>query len=134
MMEMLANASAGVMLTNARSRGVIARDVELALTRAARRQGLLSRASLPEDAALILAPCFMVHTAFMRFAIDIAFVDRRGYVRHLAHDVPPWRIAASPRSYAVIELAAGTLARHEVVVGDRLLLGASMSITLSSEN
>lgn len=134
MTNILSNATAGVMLTHARSRGVIARDVELALTRAARRQGLLSRLSLPEHAALILAPCFMVHTAFMRFSIDIAFVDRRGYVRHLAHDVAPWRMAASFSAYAVIELPAGTLARHGVVVGDRLCLGASMSLKLALQH
>ncbi len=38
MIDGLSTASAGVTLTNARSRQVIARDVELALTRAARRQ------------------------------------------------------------------------------------------------
>ena len=132
MIEHLTQASAGVTLTNARSRQVIARDVELALTRSARRQGLLERSALPLDTALLLAPCFMVHTAFMRFPIDIVFVDRRGYVRHLRHHVGPWRMAASARAYATIELPAGTLEKHDILIGDQLCLGVAMSMKLSA--
>jgi len=132
MIDGLSSTSAGVTLTNARSRQVIARDVELALTRSARRQGLLNRPSLPLETAILLAPCFMVHTAFMQFPIDIVFVDRRGYVRHMLRDVGPWRLAASPRAYATIELPAGTLEKHDVVVGDRLCLGVAMSMKLSA--
>jgi uncharacterized membrane protein (UPF0127 family) len=124
--------AAGVTLTNARSRQLIARDVELALTRAARRQGLLKRTSLPPDTALMLAPCFMVHTAFMQFAIDVIFVDRPGLVKHTVKSLVPWRMAACPRAYATIELAAGTLDRCDVQVGDRLCLGAMVSMKLSA--
>lgn len=132
MIEHLSPTSAGVTLTNARSRQVIARDVELALSRAARRQGLLKRSSMPLDTAILLAPCFMVHTAFMQFPIDIVFVDRRGYVRHMRREVAPWRMAASPGAYATIELPGGTLAKHDIVVGDRLCLGVAMSMKLSA--
>ena len=124
--------AAGVTLTNARSRQVIARDVELALTRRARRQGLLKRSSLDAQAALLLAPCFMVHTAFMQFAIDVIFVDRKGYVKQLVRNLPPWRMAACPRAYGTIELAAGTLDKHDVAVGDRLCLGVAVSMKMSA--
>lgn len=124
--------AAGVTLTNGRSRKVIARDVELALTRHARRQGLLKRTSLSPHAALMLAPCFMVHTAFMQFAIDVIFVDRTGTVKHIVRGLAPWRMAACFGAYATIELAAGTLNRHDVVVGDRLCLGASVSLQMSA--
>jgi uncharacterized protein len=124
--------AAGVTLTNARSRRLIARDVELALTRRARRQGLLKRPALSPHAALVLAPCFMVHTAFMQFAIDVIFVDRKGHVKHVVHNLAPWRIAACPRAYATIELAAGTLQHHDVAVGDRLCLGATVSMKMSA--
>lgn len=124
--------AAGVMLTNARSRQLIARDVELALTRQARRQGLLKRSGLSPHAALVLAPCFMVHTAFMQFPIDVIFVDRKGRVKHIVRDLQPWRMAACAGAYATIELAAGTLAHRDVAVGDQLRLGASVSMKLSA--
>jgi uncharacterized membrane protein (UPF0127 family) len=121
-----------VMLTVERTRAVLAREVELALTRAARRRGLLHRASLDPASALVLAPCRAIHTAFMRFPIDVVFVDRAGIVRHICRRVPPWRIAAAPRAYAAIELAAGTLDAHDLARGDRLCFGAAISLDLSA--
>lgn len=120
---------AAVMLTHAPSRTVIARDVELALTRSARRRGLLHRDSLSANTALILAPCFAIHTAFMRFAIDVVFVDRGGVIRRIVRRLPPWRMAASPGAYATVEFAAGALDGVDVAVGDRLCLGLSASFT-----
>lgn len=109
-------------LVNARSKRTIATHVELALTRRARRTGLLKREGLAASQALILAPCLAVHTVAMKFAIDVIFVDRKGHVRRLVRRLRPWRLAAEPRAYATIELAAGTLDAHDIAVGDRLYL------------
>jgi uncharacterized membrane protein (UPF0127 family) len=111
-----------MMLVDERTHEVVATSVELATTRRARRIGLLGRDHLDIDTAMVLAPCLAVHTAFMRFAIDIAFVDRRGRAVRLVRDLAPWRMAIAPRAYAAIELTAGALARHEVDVGDQLEL------------
>ena len=69
---------------------------------------------------MVIAPTNAVHTWFMRFPIDIAFVNKEGRVVKVCHAVKPWRIAASFRGYAVIELAAGSLTRGDTVVGDTL--------------
>jgi uncharacterized membrane protein (UPF0127 family) len=61
----------------------------------------------------------------MRFPIDVMFVDRDGVVRKIVRHMKPWRIAASPRAYAVIELAAGV--ERDVVLGDRLYLGGAVA-------
>jgi uncharacterized membrane protein (UPF0127 family) len=111
-------------LINARSGKAIATEIELALTRAARRRGLLHRDGLSTTAALVLSPCLAVHTAFMRFAIDVVFVDRAGRVTRIVRRLQPWRLTASFRAYATIELAAGALDRHEIAVGDRLYLSS----------
>lgn len=109
-------------LMNARSGQVLATAIELALTRATRREGLLHRTGLDPSAALVLAPCLAVHTAFMQFAIDVIFVDRAGRVRRIVRRLQPWRMAASLRAYATIEMAAGALDSRDVAVGDRLYL------------
>jgi uncharacterized protein len=108
------------VLVNARTSGVIADSVEIADTRAARRRGLLGRDSLDPSAALVLSPCFSIHTAFMRFPIDALFIDRRGIVVRIVRNLPPWRIATAWRAHAVIELAAGALERSDVEVGDQV--------------
>jgi uncharacterized membrane protein (UPF0127 family) len=68
-----------------------------------------------------------VHTAFMRFAIDIVFVDRQGYAIKIVRNLGPWRIAVAPRAHAVVELAAGSLAQVDVAIGDRLFLSTDPS-------
>jgi uncharacterized protein len=98
----------------------LATAVELAVTRKARNRGLLGRDGLDPSAAIILAPCTAVHTAFMRFAIDVLFLDRDGCAVKIVSDVAPWRIALAARAYAVVEMAAGSARKHGVQVGDRL--------------
>ena len=100
----------------------IATAVEKAVTRASRRRGLLGRSGLDPAAALILEPCAAVHTAFMRFAIDVVFLDRDGHALKIVREVQPWRIALAGRAHAVVEMAGGSLARHDLAIGDRLCL------------
>lgn len=113
------------MLVNARTGETIASAVEVAATRAERRRGLLGRDAIGVGAALMIAPCRAIHTAHMRFAIDAIFVNRDGRVLKIAADIVPWRIAIAPRAHAVIEMAAGSVASHDVRVGDEILAGVA---------
>jgi len=114
-------------LMNRRSGETVASTIELAMTRSARRRGLLHRSGLDADRALVLAPCLAVHTAFMQFAIDVMFVDRAGAITRIVRHLAPWRVAASRHAYATIELPAGALDDRDVVVGDRLYLGTDIT-------
>jgi uncharacterized protein len=69
--------------------------------------GLLMLPRLREGQVLVLAPCNSVHTLFMRYAIDVAFVDKQGRVLKLVEQLRPWRAAICWRGYAALELAAG---------------------------
>ena len=109
------------MLENVSTQRVIAEQLLTAFDSASRRQGLLGRDSLPGGSALIIAPSNAVHTFFMRFPIDILFVRRDGHVIKVRSAVRPWRIAASLRAFAVIELPAGSLAQSKTTRGDRLI-------------
>jgi len=115
----------GLRIVNMRSGETVADTVEVADTRATRKRGLLGRDGLDAGAALVLSPCFSVHTAFMRFRIDVAFVDRDGCIVRLVHNMGPWRIAAAIRAQQVIELPAGELSRRGVREGDRVYLTAA---------
>ncbi len=111
-----------VALMNERTRQFVASSVEVAGTRNTRRRGLLGRDRLDETSAMLLAPCTGVHTVGMRFAIDVIFVDRQGYVVKVVRDLKPWRIALASRAHAVIEMPAGSLRWGQVLIGDRLYL------------
>jgi uncharacterized protein len=112
------------VLRNARHNRVLASVIEPAFDRQSRNRGLLGRLNLPEGNALILAPCNSIHTFFMKFAIDVAFVDRDGTIRRARAGVPPWRIQAALRASAVVELASGSLHRADTRTGDRLYFAA----------
>jgi uncharacterized membrane protein (UPF0127 family) len=109
-------------LMNDRTRRAVAFDVEVAATRSDRRRGLLGRETLGASEGLLLTPCIAVHTAFMRFPIDLVFIDRDGRAVRVVPNVRPWRMAVSLRAHGVIELAAGTAAAADIQVGDMLYL------------
>ncbi len=69
----------------------------------------------------MIEPCRSVHTAFMRFAIDVITVDDVGRVVKLVSDLKPFRISGILRhAHAVVELPAGTIAESRTAVGDEL--------------
>jgi uncharacterized protein len=83
-----------------------------------RFRGLQFRRELPPGEGLLLAPCSSIHTMWMRFAIDVAMLDRTGRTLAVRKAVRPWRLAFAPRgTHAVLEVAAGNLplAAGEVV-------------------
>jgi uncharacterized membrane protein (UPF0127 family) len=92
--------------------------VELARSNAERRRGLLGRDGL--DGGLWLEPCRQVHTLRMRFAIDVAHVDRRGVVRGL-RTMPPGRFGPlGLRTRAVLEAEAGAFEAWGLEVGSQV--------------
>jgi uncharacterized membrane protein (UPF0127 family) len=111
-----------MVLLNSRSGETIASDLELAMTSAKRRRGLLGRDHLASGAALMISPCWAIHTAFMRFPIDVVFVDRRVRVVRVVHDLVSWRLAAAFRAHSVIEFAGGSLRARDLRPGDELSL------------
>lgn len=112
-----------------RSSGVcLAENLVLANTALKRLQGLLGRSSLPLHEALWLRPCNSIHTFWMRFAIDVIFLDRQLHIVHLVENLRPFRLTAPTRQAAsVIEMAAHSIARLQLQVGDELRIEKEIS-------
>ena len=90
--------------------------------------GLIGRAGLPEGQALWIQRCNSVHTFFMRFAIDLVFVDRDLVVKKTVKQVPPNRLVWPVwGATSVIELNAGYLDRHPLTPGEQLYVDHSLS-------
>ena len=88
----------------------------------ARLRGLLGRRELPAGEGLLIRPAGAVHTSFMRFAIDVVFLDRELTVVGVVDGLEPWRAAGRRGARAVLELAAGERATRAISPGDRLAL------------
>lgn len=109
------------VITNTHNGVVLADRAELARTFLARLRGLVGRPWLEEGEALILRPCNSVHMFFMRFSIDVCFLDRAGRVVALAYNLAPGSVSPIyPRATQAVELPAGTLGRTGTGVGDVL--------------
>ena len=99
----------------------VANDVLLADTPGARRVGLLGRRALELGAGLWIYPSQAIHTFWMRFPIDVAFLDRRLRVRRVYHRLPPFRLTRLVwGARSALELAPGVLAQTGTGVGDEL--------------
>lgn len=78
-----------------------------------RLAGLQFRRPLPSEAGLLLVPCSSVHTCFLRFPVDVVFLDGKGAVLAIRRGLHPWRLAWGPRgSHAVLEVLAGSADLH----------------------
>jgi uncharacterized membrane protein (UPF0127 family) len=89
-----------------------------------RMRGLLGRKRLPRGHGLLVKPTWSIHTMFMRFPIDVVFLDRELKVLDVRTQLRPWRAAMRYRSHSVLELPAGECDRLRLAVGDRLAWGS----------
>lgn len=89
-----------------------------------RMVGLLGRDHLASDEAMWITNCNSIHTFFMRFAIDCVFVDKKGQIKKIYHEVKPWKIAGPVwGASAVVEMAAGQARSKNLSVGEVIECG-----------
>lgn len=111
------------MIINKTKNKTIANVVCLADTPLKRMKGLLGRKSLGVLEAMVIKPCNSIHTFFMRFPIDVLFVDKNSKVVKGIADMPPFRL--SPiylASQFVVELPAGTIQSTNTTEGDQIAI------------
>ena len=110
-------------LHNTTRDATLASAVEHARSPGARMKGLLGRDGLAEGAGMVIEPCTSIHMFFMRFPLDVLFVDGQGKVLRAIENLRPWRLTRLyPQARFVAELPAGTIARTGTREGDTVLL------------
>ena len=89
-----------------------------------RAQGLLLREHLLDQFVVALSPCRAIHTVGMRWAIDVAFLDRFGKVLEIRERLRPLRFsfARSKETFETLELAAGQIRAKNIRPGDFCML------------
>lgn len=81
--------------------------------------GLMLAPSLGDDQGVLFRPAQGVHTHFMRFAIDLVYLDGAHHIRAIREAMPPWRIDLRTAA-AVIEANAGAARTADLQIGDEL--------------
>jgi uncharacterized membrane protein (UPF0127 family) len=98
----------------------LADRAEVADTSAKRRTGLLKHTGLEPGEGLWIVPCESVHSFFMKFTIDVLYLDRKHRVKKIRPEMTPWRISGCLTAHSVLELPAGTITRTGTKRGDQL--------------
>ena len=98
----------------------LATRMEVADSGPKRNKGLLGRDRLAPGEGLWIVPCESVHTFFMRFPIDLVYLDRNNKVRKVRSSVGPWRLSACFSAHSILELPAGTIRATQTQRGDSL--------------
>ncbi len=85
--------------------------------------GLTFRKPLPTATGLFLAPCNSVHMCFMRFAIDVVYLDKEYNIIKVVKNLRPWiGLSFCRKAWATLELSAGEAERCGLAVGKRLVI------------
>ena len=83
--------------------------------------GLMGRSSLEAGHGLWIVPCQSVHTFWMRFSIDVVFLDEHSKVIHLVENLRPFRISKHlSRARSVIELPVRSIRATGTQIGDEV--------------
>ena len=93
---------------------------------AGQSKGLLGRDGLEPGAGMLFensrfTPMMWMHMFFMRFAIDIVFLDRGDKVMRISRQLRPWRVSAMVfGARRALELEAGAAEKSSTQVGDQI--------------
>ena len=87
-----------------------------------RLAGLMFKKKLPVETGLLLAPCNSVHMCFMRFAIDVVYLDKDYKVLKIVKNLKPWiGLSMCRKAWAALELTAGEAEHCGFAVGKKLI-------------
>jgi uncharacterized protein len=101
---------------------ILADQADIADTSAMRQRGLLKHNGLAAGEGLWIVPCEGVHSFFMKFAIDVVFINKKRVVTKVRPNMVKSRIALSFRAHSTIELPVGVIQKSRTAVGDQLEL------------
>lgn len=113
-------------ITNRTRQTTIATQARRATAFMERLRGLMFVPALPEGGGLLLEPESSIHTFFMKFPLDVVYLDRAYRVLRVDHQMPPSRLGPiyTKGCHAILELPPGVLSASQTQVGDELNLEA----------
>lgn len=110
-----------ITIINTRNNKELGNKIGLADNPWYRFTGLMGKKAITADEGLLLTPCNSIHMFFMKFSIDVVFIDRNKKIIRIVENLKPWRLSPVVfMTQSVLELPAGTISKTESQVGDIL--------------
>lgn len=111
------------MLYNETKKVIVVDELKIAGSFKERLIGLMFKSRIGKNEGLLILSCNSIHTCFMRFAIDVVFIDIDCRVIFIKERIKPWRSSGFVRkAYMTLELPEGTIAKKNISIGDILIL------------
>ena len=108
-------------ITNLTRKNILATNAKIASFFLARMIGLIGRKSLGASEALVITRCHSIHMFFMRFPIDVVFIDEKERVVGLVENIKPFQMSRIFwKANRAIELPVGTISKLGVKITDNL--------------
>ena len=111
-------------LVNVRTGAVVAEAIDEARGPWKSFKGLMLRKTMPDNYGMVFRPARGIHTHFMRYPIDLVFLDKTDTVVKIRPAMSPWRMDFT-NADAVIEMNAGFAAANDIRPGDKLRFTAT---------
>lgn len=110
-----------MLVHNTERNTTLGEAIEVADTAVQRVKGLMGRDCLMAGEGLLFKRCSSLHTFFMRFPIDVLFLDKNRKVLKPVPEVSPFKLVVAPlRAFYALELPAGVIATSSTRKGDHL--------------
>ncbi|TYQ17662.1 UNVERIFIED_CONTAM: hypothetical protein Cloal_0020 [Acetivibrio alkalicellulosi] len=110
-----------MIVKNISKNTILASNCKVANTFFKRFLGLMFKKYLPLGQGLLITPCNSIHMFFMKFPLDIVFIDKGQTVVYTIENITPWKCSKIIKtSYSVLELPVGTIKNTQTTVGDKI--------------
>lgn len=94
----------------AKDGAVISHKMVTATNTFSRMLGLMFSEKLPDCDGFLISPCNSIHTFFMRYSLDVLFLDKNFKIVKVIYDLTPWKMTwIYFKSRHVLEMKAGTM-------------------------
>lgn len=111
-------------LKNITKSQILAKNVREARSLWSRTKGLIGSDTLPKEETLWISYCNSIHTFFMKYPIDVIFVDKNLRIKQVKFNVRPWSVLLPVwGATSVFEFESGKLDFTNLEVGDQLHVG-----------
>jgi uncharacterized membrane protein (UPF0127 family) len=110
-------------IINTNTKLIIADEVIIANSFYTRLKGLMFKEVFNDGTAMMITPCNMIHTFFMKFSIDIVFISKNNEVIDIIEDMKPGKVSHMVgKAVGVIEFPAGVVNRMKIQIGNFIRL------------
>lgn len=106
-------------------------DLELRIIQAtnfwSRMKGLLFHKTPIVDEGLLISKCNSIHMFFMRFPIDVVFLNQNNIVVKVVLNLKPWQIVSPVHTAdSTLELPTGTIVKWNICEGDSIKISSNI--------